>query len=72
MATATQKCRKEVLAEVAAIPAEYLPFVLQMVRSFRESVVLKPAAASFRQGWREALQGETMPVKKLWEDIDAG
>jgi len=72
MATSTQKYRKQVLAELESIPAEYLPYLLQMVKSFRESVELKPAAASFRQGWQEAMSGETMPVKELWEDIDAG
>ena len=72
MATPTQKYRKQVLTELEAIPAEYLPYLLQMVKSFRESVELKPAAASFRQGWQEAMRGETTPVKELWEDIDAG
>lgn len=38
---------------------------------FRESVTLKPAEASFRQGWKEALAGETRPVSELWEGIDA-
>jgi hypothetical protein len=41
------------------------------VRLFRESVVLKPAEASFRNGWKEALAGETKPVSNLWGGIDA-
>ena len=36
-----------------------------------ESVTLKPAEASLRQGWKEALAGETKPVSELWEGIDA-
>ena len=71
MATTTQKYRKKVLAELEAIPPEYLPFLLQMVRSFRDSIVLKPAAETFRQGWQETLRGDTIPVKDLWEGIDA-
>ena len=71
MPTSAQKYRKQVVAVLEAIPADYLPYLLQMVKSFRESVELKPAAASFRQGWQEAMRGETMPVKELWEDIDA-
>jgi hypothetical protein len=63
--------RTQVLAELEAIPDEYLPYLIQVVRSFRESVNLKPAAASFRQGWQEALRGETYPVTTLWEGIDA-
>lgn len=38
----------------------------------RESLTLKPAAESFRQGWQEALCGETRPVSELWEDLNAG
>ena len=61
-----------VLEEVEKIPAEYLPFLLEMMRAFRESITLKPAVESFRQGWQEALQGETRPVSELWADIDVG
>jgi hypothetical protein len=63
--------RNQVLAELEALPEEYLPFVLQIMRAFRESVALKPAAASFSQGWSEAQRGETSPVATLWDDIDA-
>lgn len=63
---------RTVLEEVEKIPPEYLPFLLDMLRAFRESIMLKPAEESFRQGWKEALRGETRPVSELWEDIDAG
>jgi hypothetical protein len=43
-----------------------------MMRALREGITLKPAEESFRQGWQEALRGETRPVSELWEDIDAG
>ncbi|HZF39287.1 MAG TPA: hypothetical protein VE715_10710 [Blastocatellia bacterium] len=71
MTTAITIYRDQVLAELDALPDEYLPFVLQLMRAFRESVTLKPAADSFRQGWREAQRGETSPVETLWDDIDA-
>ncbi len=71
MNTATIMYRDQVLAELAALPDEYLPFVLQLMRAFRESITLKPAAASFQQGWNEAQSGETFPVATLWDDIDA-
>jgi hypothetical protein len=64
--------QRAVLEEVEKIPAEYLPFLLEMMRAFRESITLKPATESFRQGWQEALCGETRPVSELWDDIDAG
>lgn len=63
--------RDQVLAELNALPDEYLPFVLQVMRSFQESITLKPAAASFRQGWHEAQQGETYPIASLWDGVDA-
>ncbi len=62
----------KVLEEVEKIPAEYLPFLLDMMRAFRKSITLKTAEESLRQGWQEALHGETRPVSELWEDIDAG
>ena len=71
MTTTITMYRDQVLAELEALPDEYLPFVLQLMRAFRESVTLKPAADSFRQGWREAQRGETSPVETLWDDIDA-
>jgi hypothetical protein len=40
-----------------------------IVRIFRESVILKPAQVSFRQGWREAMSGQTYPVSELWEGV---
>ena len=68
----TKTHRHQILAELDALPNEYLPFVLQVMRSFRESVTLKPAEASFRQGWREARQGNTSPIATLWDDIPVG
>lgn len=68
----TAKIRRDkVLAEIDALPEEYLPFLLQMMRAFRESVTLKSAAESFRQGWCEAQSGMTSPVEDLWDGIDA-
>ncbi|MEB3229939.1 MAG: hypothetical protein VKJ64_02945 [Leptolyngbyaceae bacterium] len=32
---------------------------------------LKSAEDSFRQGWREAMAGNTRPVSALWDGIDA-
>ena len=64
--------RKRLLEEVEKVPVEYLPFLLNMLRAFREGVTLKTAEESFRQGWREAVQGETRPVADLWNDNDGG
>ena len=60
-----------IVQEIKGVPEEYSPNLLLIVRLFRESVALKPAEASFRKGWEEALAGDTMPVSKLWEGIDA-
>jgi len=53
------------------MPSEYWPNLLEIIRLFRESVTLKPAEASFRQGWQEAARGHTRPVSELWEGIEA-
>ena len=56
--------------EIQKTPDEYLPMLLEMIRLFRQSEVLKPADESFRQGRQEALDGETMPVSELWNNLD--
>lgn len=63
--------QQQLLAELESLPEEYLPLLLQMVRAYRESVLLKPAAATFRQGWQESQRGETLPIARLWEGMDA-
>ena len=62
---------EQLIKEMRETPEEYYPNLLQIVRLFRESVALKPAEASFRQGWQEAQLGQTKPVSELWKDIDA-
>lgn len=60
-----------VIQEIEQTPPEHLPNLLQIIRSFRESVTLKSAEDSFRQGWQEAMTGQTLPLSELWNDIDA-
>jgi len=62
---------QQFVREIRGIPDEYLPNLLQIVRLYRDSVALKPAEECFREGWREALSGETIPVSELWKGIDA-
>jgi hypothetical protein len=40
--------------------------LLQIVRLFRQSITLKPAVDSFRQGWQEVIKGEILPIETLW------
>lgn len=62
---------EQLMREVRGMPEEYLPNLIRIVRLFRESIELKPAKASFRQGWKEALAGETKPVAELWKCKEA-
>jgi hypothetical protein len=62
---------KELVTEIRSIPNEYLPNLLQIVRLYRDSVALKPAEECFREGWRDALRGNTIPLSELWDGIDA-
>ena len=62
--------RKKLLEEFEKIPVEYRPSLFEIVRAFRESVTLKTAEESFRQGWKEAWQGETQPAAGLWNEDD--
>jgi len=70
MSVLSSEKQQQLLAELDGLPEEYFPFLLQMIRPYRESVLLKPAADSFRRGWEEAQGGETMPIERLWEGID--
>jgi len=67
----TTEYRAQVLQEVNALPDEYLPYLLQLVQTFRESVLLKPASVSLKQGWHEARTHQIMPLDELWDGIDA-
>ncbi len=71
MSDKTSSYEEQLIREIRETPEEYLPNLLQIVHLFRESVTLKPAKASFLQGLKEALAGETCPVSHLWDDIDA-
>ena len=62
---------EQLIKEIRETPEEHRPNLLQIVRLFRSSVALKPAEASFRQGWQEAQAGQTKPVSELWKDIEA-
>ncbi len=69
--TAVQEIiRAQVENEINRIPPEYMENVLRLLRIFRESVVLPSAEDSIRQGWNEALTGDTHPLEELWVGID--
>ncbi|NEO24171.1 MAG: hypothetical protein F6J98_08205 [Moorea sp. SIO4G2] len=67
----TTEILEQVIEEIQQTPQEYLPNLLQIVRLFRESVTQDTAEQSFRQGWQEAMTGNTLPVSQLWDGIDA-
>ncbi len=51
---------------MAQTPDDYLPSLLETIQLSRQSIALKPAEESFRQGWQEDLQGDTRPIAELW------
>ncbi len=63
--------KEQLQVEIDATPGEYLPVLLAIVRLYRQSVALRPAAESFRQGPLEAMNSQTLPVSELWQDLDA-
>ncbi len=44
--------------------------LLEIVRLFRQSISLKPADEFFRDGWKETIEGKTMPIDELWNGAD--
>ena len=69
--TPTETLTEQVHQEIEHIPAEHLSNLLQIVQAFRQSVTLPSTVASSRQGWQEAVGGNTQPVATLWDNIDA-
>ena len=63
--------REKLVQEIEATPEEYLPALLNIVRTYRQSVTLNSAEDSFRQGWQEAMEDNTLPLATLWDDIEA-
>ena len=61
---------RQVIEEVDEFSLEHLPALLQMMRLLRESLAMKSPAENFRQAWKEARNGETLPLTELWTDID--
>ena len=52
--------------EIDQTSVEYQPLLLRIVHSFREGVIALPSAeASFREGWRDVMQGNTQPIETL-------
>jgi len=70
MMTSTQHYTQQLATEIQQTPVEYLPILLRIVKSYRESVTLSTAEESFRQAWKETLSGETCPISRLWDGID--
>ncbi len=63
--------QSQIIHEIENMPIEYLPNLLKIIQLFKESVTLKLAEESFKNGWQEAIEGDTHPISELWEDIDA-
>lgn len=71
VSTPAETLAEQLQYEIEHIPVEHLPNLLQIVQAFRQSVTLPSAIANFRQGWKEAIAGNTQPVATLWDEIDA-
>lgn len=70
MASTQPSYSERLASEIQQVPEEYLPALLTIVHSFRESVSLPTATESFEQGWKEAMAGETHPIETLWDGIE--
>ncbi len=72
--TATEKLIQEINQSPDFVVEELLEFLL-FIKSRRtqveDDVISESAAESFRQGWYDVVNGNTLPVSELWEGIDA-
>ncbi|MDI6736221.1 MAG: hypothetical protein QME42_08555 [bacterium] len=69
MAVTVSEYEKVFIQELRDMPKEYFPNLLEIVHIFKESVNLKTAKESFKQGWKEAKEEQIYPVSELWEGI---
>ena len=58
---------EEILAQAAKFSGRRVRIIV-----LADEEPLKSAEECFRQGWHEAMTGETVPLSELWEGIDAG
>ncbi|MEG5057102.1 hypothetical protein QUB60_03220 [Microcoleus sp. A2-C5] len=57
---------EEILAQAAKFSGHRVRVIV-----LADEEPLKSAEDCFRQGWHEAMTGETVPLSELWEGIDA-
>lgn len=60
----------QIQQELKQTPVEYLPALLNIIHTFRESVATSSAEESFKTGWQEIKQGDYEPINNLWDGID--
>ena len=79
MPTPTITDEEQLVREIRGIPAEHWPDLLQVIREFRSRVSDSPdeeeplpdPLESFRQGWHEAMTGQTRPISELWKRVES-
>ena len=71
MATSINDYTRQLHEEIEQTPGEFRTLLLRIVHSFREGVTLPSAEESFREGWKDVIEGKTHPIDTLWDDIDA-
>jgi hypothetical protein len=52
---------EQIQQELIQTPSEYLPALLNIIHTFRESVCMNSAEESFKIGWREIQNGQYEP-----------
>ncbi|WP_252176716.1 hypothetical protein [Endozoicomonas sp. 4G] len=62
--------QKKLLREIKQVPPEFLPALLTIVHSFRESVAFDSAANSFERGWKEISEDDLKPIEDLWQGLE--
>lgn len=60
----------QIQRELKQTPSEYLPALLNIIHTFRESVPIESAKESFTAGWDDIQNGRYHPISTLWDDID--
>jgi hypothetical protein len=66
----THETLEQIELELKQTPSEYLPALLNIIHTFRESVCMNSAEDSFKVGWHEIQNGQYQPINTLWDGVD--
>jgi|GEM_PF-6269315 len=61
---------KALQKEIDLTPQEYHETLLKIVKAFREGVSMTTEEERFARSWKQAVEGDVIPLNALWDSDD--